>query len=71
MYTFLSSIPHASSPINSNHQGLSVSPTNSTSSVNKESGLASPTDNDVDALNDDNTVDAPVAADKHAPVDAE
>ncbi|KAJ7164631.1 camp-regulated phosphoprotein/endosulfine conserved region-domain-containing protein [Mycena crocata] len=32
-------IPHASSPANG-HQGLSVSPTNPTSPVNKESGLA-------------------------------
>ncbi|KAF9027153.1 Endosulfine-domain-containing protein [Hymenopellis radicata] len=41
-------IPHASSPTNGNgHAGLSVSPTSSTASVNKESGLASPTDNNV------------------------
>ncbi|KAF5382642.1 hypothetical protein D9615_002793 [Tricholomella constricta] len=37
-------IPHASSPgnghSNNGHQSLSVSPTNSTSPVNKESGLA-------------------------------
>jgi len=36
-------IPHASSPGNSHgtpHQGLSISPTNSTSPVNRESGLA-------------------------------
>ncbi|KAJ7601120.1 camp-regulated phosphoprotein/endosulfine conserved region-domain-containing protein [Mycena floridula] len=34
-------IPHASSPAgNTSHNGLSVSPTNPTSPVNKESGLA-------------------------------
>ncbi|RDB17925.1 hypothetical protein Hypma_000684 [Hypsizygus marmoreus] len=42
-------IPHASSPgngHNSGHQSLSVSPTNSTSPVNKESGLAHDTNVD-------------------------
>lgn len=36
--TVLYSIPHASS--SNGHNGLSVSPTNPTSPVNKESGLA-------------------------------
>lgn len=39
---FLGSIPHASSPANGHngaHPALSISPTNSTSPINKESGL--------------------------------
>ncbi|KAG5639435.1 hypothetical protein H0H81_002306 [Sphagnurus paluster] len=43
-------IPHASSPGNGHsngHQSLSVSPTNSTSPMNKESGLAYTANNDV------------------------
>ncbi|KAJ7043919.1 camp-regulated phosphoprotein/endosulfine conserved region-domain-containing protein [Mycena alexandri] len=33
-------IPHASSPANGHSGGLSISPTNPTSPINKESGLA-------------------------------
>jgi hypothetical protein len=55
IFVLLYSIPHASSPSNG-HAPLSVSPTNPTSPVNKESGL-SHTDESHDPL-DDNTISA-------------
>ncbi|KAF8967117.1 camp-regulated phosphoprotein/endosulfine conserved region-domain-containing protein [Flammula alnicola] len=64
-------IPHASSPGNGHngpHQVLSISPTNSTSPVNKESGLAHdentnvPQDQQPQAESDTNTKTAPDVA---------
>ncbi|GLB38532.1 putative plays an essential role in initiation of the G0 program by preventing the degradation of specific nutrient-regulated mRNAs via the 5'-3' mRNA decay pathway [Lyophyllum shimeji] len=59
-------IPHASSPGNGHsngHQNLSVSPTNSTSPVNKESGLAHDINKDDEA---DDEQSASTAADSAA-----
>lgn len=65
---FMHSIPHASSPGNGHaHQALSVSPTNSTSPVNRESGLAHNEDTNVPQSEDASqetageSSDAPIA----------
>ncbi|KAF9485900.1 Endosulfine-domain-containing protein [Pholiota conissans] len=61
-------IPHASSPTNGHngaHQSLSISPTNSTSPVNKESGLAHDENTSVpqEATDNDTTETAEVKTD--------
>lgn len=69
--SYLSSIPHASSSPSNSHQTLSVSPTNPTSPVNRESGLSHHEETaDVPAGDLDPLVPASAPAEK-APITAE
>jgi len=60
-------IPHASTPTNGHgHQSLSVSPTNSTSPVNKESGLSHDFNSDTqdsEQVTENSTTDPDIKAD--------